>query len=113
MEEKNKNDKKLLTVIIAVALIAFAVIRIFFRGEGEKVLVTVDGKEYGTYSLYKEASFDVVNEYGINTIVIHNGSVEIIEADCRDHICVEHKPINSTDETIVCLPHKLVVEIIK
>lgn len=112
MEEKNKNDKKLLTVIFAVVLIAFALIRIFFRNEGEKVLVTVDGVEYGTYSLYKETSFDVINEYGTNTIVISGGKVQVIEADCPDQICVEHAPISTTDETIVCLPHKLVVEII-
>ena len=109
---KEKNDKKLLTVILAIALIAFAIIKIFFRSEGAKVLVTVDGKEYGTYSLYKETSIDIIDEYGTNTVVITGGQVRVLEADCPDQICVEHAPISTTDETIVCLPHKLVVEII-
>lgn len=110
---KNKNDKKLITIILTIALIAFAIVKFFFREEGEKVIISIDGNQYGTYSLYKEASFDIINEYGINTIVIHNGQVEIIAADCRDQICVNHAPISTTDDTIVCLPHKLVIEIQK
>ncbi len=109
---EKKNDKKLLTIVLAVALIAFAIVKIFFRSEGEKVLISIDGVEYGTYSLYKETSFDIINEYGTNTIVISGGQVYVLEADCPDQICVEHAPISTTEETIVCLPHKLVVEII-
>lgn len=112
MEEKKINDKRILTIVLAVALIAFAIIRIFFRAEGTKVLVSVNGDEYGVYSLYEERIIDIVNEYGVNTVVIKNGEVSVIEADCPDQICVNHTPINTTDQTIVCLPHKLVVEII-
>lgn len=111
METENRNDRKILTIIFAIALIAFAVIKIFFRSEGEKVLITVDGKKYGTYSLYKDTSFDIINEYGINTVLIKQGKVSISYADCPDLICVKHAAISTTDETICCLPHRLVVEI--
>ena len=33
------------------------------------------------------------------------------EADCPDQICVRHKAISKSGESIVCLPHKVVVEI--
>jgi hypothetical protein len=44
-------------------------------------------------------------------LVIKDGKAFIQNADCPDKICAEHKPISKTGETIVCLPHKLVIEI--
>ena len=35
----------------------------------------------------------------------------MIEADCPDLICVHHKPISRQGESIVCLPHKVIVEV--
>lgn len=46
-----------------------------------------------------------------NLISIIDGKVTMEAADCRDQICVHHKPIMSERESIICLPHKLVVEI--
>lgn len=48
---------------------------------------------------------------GLNIIMIENGKVSVIDANCPDKICVEHKEIDSVGETIICLPHKLIVEI--
>ena len=33
------------------------------------------------------------------------------KADCPDQICRNHAAISQTGETIVCLPHKAVIEI--
>ena len=33
------------------------------------------------------------------------------KADCKDQICADHKAIEKSGETIVCLPHKVVIEI--
>lgn len=35
----------------------------------------------------------------------------MIEADCPDHYCVDHAAIDKVNETIVCLPHRVVLEI--
>ncbi len=48
---------------------------------------------------------------GYNLIRIADGSVSVVSADCHEQICVHHKPITGEGETIVCLPHRLVVEI--
>ena len=42
---------------------------------------------------------------------IKDGKVTMKEADCRDQICADHKAIEKSGETIVCLPHKVVIEI--
>lgn len=46
-----------------------------------------------------------------NLISVADGKVTMEAADCQDQICVHHKPIMSERESIICLPHKLVVEI--
>lgn len=47
-----------------------------------------------------------------NLISVADGTVIMEAADCRDQICVHHKPISSKGESIICLPHRLVVEIV-
>lgn len=46
-----------------------------------------------------------------NLLCIAEGKIWMEEADCRDQICVRHKPISGNRESIICLPHKLVIEL--
>lgn len=46
-----------------------------------------------------------------NLLCISGETVRMDAADCKDQICVQHKPISGNRECIICLPHKLVVEI--
>lgn len=46
-----------------------------------------------------------------NVLVIHNGTAAVTEASCPDGICVKHKSISLRNESIVCLPNKVIVEI--
>jgi hypothetical protein len=55
-----------------------------------------------------EKDFDV-DSY--NVMIVEDNSINIIDADCPDKICVNHSSIENEGETIICLPHKLVVEI--
>lgn len=47
-----------------------------------------------------------------NLLSVSDGEVRMEAADCRDQICVHHSPISSGGESIICLPHRLVVEIV-
>lgn len=40
-----------------------------------------------------------------------DGTVRMLGASCPDQICVNHKAINTSLENIICLPHRLVLEI--
>lgn len=46
-----------------------------------------------------------------NLLTVSASGVSMEAADCPDQICVHHIPIKSGGESIICLPHKLVVEI--
>lgn len=102
-------------IIIGVVLALAFVFAIWFYGgskdTGSLVRITIDGKEYGEYSLFQEQEIEISNEQGYNRCLISGGRVVMEEADCPDGYCVEHKPIRNRKESIVCLPHKLVIEI--
>lgn len=108
--------KKADFLLIALALVAAAGIYLFYSAgaeEGLVAVVTVDGEWRAELPLdAAENSATIETDWGYNTVTAKDGAVFIAEADCRDHICVEHKKISKVGETIVCLPHKLVVEIV-
>lgn len=47
----------------------------------------------------------------LNIVVIEHGKAFVREANCPDKICVNHSEISNVGESIICLPHKLIVEI--
>lgn len=69
--------------------------------------------------LYKKISFngsteeiiDVKTDLGENIIKISKGKVQILDADCPDKVCVKDGYIGKPGQTLVCLPHRVVVEI--
>lgn len=101
----------MILVFCLAALIAFLAVRAG-REEGSCVLVRIDGKEYGSYPLTEDQTISIRGEDFVSTLVIRDGKADMTEADCPDQICVNHRPVCFRGETIVCLPHKLVVEVV-
>ncbi len=101
-------------ILIAITLLAAAGIYFFYMGnakEGGTAVITVDGDVFDTLPLDEHTKLRVETPWGYNVVTVTDGSVSVTDADCRDSICVNHKKITKTGETIVCLPHKMVVEI--
>lgn len=109
---KTKNDIILAVIVIAVAATGVLLLNIF-KTEGEFAVVKIDGKETERFPL--SANTEVVIETennGKNTLVIEDGKAFIKNATCPDKICEGHSKISFKGETIVCLPHKVVIEIV-
>lgn len=113
INKKTKNDIILVAVILLIAAAGLLVAN-FTRQEGSIVVVKIDGEETERYSLDEDRTVEIItgksNEFS-NTLVIEDGKAYISQADCPDKICKEHRAISYTGETIVCLPHKIVIEI--
>lgn len=82
------------------------------REHGQIARVTVDGTVLGEYSLSSDETIAIEGVGGENTLVIENGQADMTGADCPDKVCVDHVPISDVGESIVCLPHRVVVEIV-
>lgn len=79
---------------------------------GDKVLITVDGKDYGIYNLYENQVIEITQNGHTNHITIKDGKVAMSYSDCVNQVCVNTKAIAETKDTIVCLPNKVMIEII-
>ena len=76
--------------------------------------VTVDGKPYGAYPLSEELTLDIRTGDGgeqLNRLIIREGQAFVETATCPDGICAAHKPISRDGESIVCLPHRVVITV--
>lgn len=108
--------KKELIIIIILIAISLGGIALFYiinaTSQSLSVRVTSHGEVFAVLPLAEDHTETFKDDNGYNTLVISNGTAKMTEADCPDKICVNTYPISSPGETIVCLPHKLVVEVI-
>lgn len=111
--KKIKNDLLLITgLLLGVSIIGAAFF--FLRGEGDTVKVTVDGQVYGSFPLSEDRTVEIrtgENEENVNLLVIRDGEAYVESATCPDGICADHKPISRDRESIVCLPHRVVITV--
>lgn len=106
-----KKDVILIGVIVVIAAVSALLIMFIQREAGAMVRITIDGVLYGEYSLSEEQFISIDEESGHNRIVIEDGCAYMADADCPDKYCMDYKPIAKGGETIICLPHRLVVEV--
>ena len=108
----SKRDALLLVAAALVITIVFVIFRFFSGGAGSTVNVTVNGEDYGTYSLNEDQEIDIkIDGKVTNVLVIRNHEADMTEADCPDQLCVHQKAISKDHETIVCLPNQVVAEV--
>ena len=106
-----KGDMILICIVLCLALCGFGFMLFGDRGTGGTLTVTIDGVVYKNYDLSKNQEVIMDETLGYNRFEIKDGVVKMMEADCPDQYCVDHAPIHRKGETIVCLPHKVVLEI--
>lgn len=108
-----KNDMLFLAALIVVLVL---ILYLFYgkKSLGADVVVTVDGKEFGRYSLSEEQQINITDAKGriTNVLLIQDGHADMIEADCPDQLCVHQSRISHENENIVCLPNKVVVTVV-
>ena len=107
-----KHDLILLSIFVLIAVILILIMKGTDKTKGEYVLITLDGKEYTRVSLLEDTVLNIDSDKGRNTVVVADKEVYVESANCPDQICVEHAHIMYKDETIVCLPHRLIITII-
>ena len=106
-----KNDILLILALLVLAGAAYGILRLT-REPGNEAAVTVDGQLVLTVPLTREATVTVGENRGFRNVVeVSGGRVRVLDADCPDRLCVRQGWIRYSGESIVCLPHKLVVTV--
>ena len=101
---------------LAAAVILSAAALLIPREEAAVAVIKQNGKHLRTIDLSAvtvRQSFPIEGENGCsNTVEVEPGRIRILKADCPDQICVNQGWISDSSVPIVCLPNKLVIEII-
>lgn len=106
-----KNDFILIGALLLLGILVILIVNLT-KSEGGTLAITIDGKEYKTIDLEEDTQFTVELDNGEwNTFEIKDGYVDMIDASCPDKLCVNHREIHYNNETIVCLPNKVVLQI--
>lgn len=114
-ETKKKNKTGLIVIIalIAAACILAVVFWFMNKGPASSVVIKVDGNVVKTVSINQNQTINVEGyNGGYNIVNIENGVVDVREADCDNQICVNSSTITKPGQTITCIPHRVIVEIV-
>ena len=106
---KHKADIIVTASLLFIGLSAL-IFTLTLSPNGEYVKITKDNTEIARLKLDEDAVYPID---GANTVVIEGGRAYMREALCPDHLCVKTGKIHSVGERIICLPNKVVVEVIK
>ena len=102
-------------ILLILGLLMAAGLMWFFLRPGETgtfVTVSQESGEVLQFPLYENRTISLSShDQGYNVLVIENGNAYISDANCGDHTCIRTGAISLEGEQIICLPHKLVVEI--
>lgn len=110
-------------LIVVLIIFAFSFYFLFDFEQGGKAVISVDGEVIGEYDLNKSGEINIIDEYNdkievgkhldlVNIAEIKDGNIFMKEANCSDGLCENQGSIYKTNETIVCLPNKVVIYII-
>lgn len=113
-----KGDKIVAIIIVFVIILssvgAFTYMKLI-KSNHHIAQIKQDGKIIKTIDLDKVTKTQEIKvPYGsdhFNTITIEPGRIKITDADCPDKLCVKTGWISEPGQTIVCLPHKLIIVI--
>jgi len=110
-EERRKklNDILLFAGVLIIGFILFFALNTM-KSEGKQVLVIANGQVTESFPL--DENKEVMLEFdGYNLLVIEDGYAFVTRADCPDKLCMKQRKISKDGETIICLPHRLIIKI--
>ena len=108
---------KLIAGLLAAAVAGSAVFILLQRGRAPAPVARIsrDGvllEEIDLSRVDEPYSLTLEDESGRNVLSVERGRVCVSEADCPDQVCVKQGWISGGAVPIICLPHKLMIEIV-
>lgn len=112
-----KFEKIFIGVVLSLSIISMGIMNLKTENQNGIIVIQVDNREEKKISLsdVKDGEIYAFNfKNTIGYIEVNNGKVRMLEMTkeiCPNAICSETGWIQSTNQSIVCLPNKIVVKI--
>lgn len=108
-----KKSTKILAACFSIAAITAAagIIYLSVKDTGKKfACIFEDGNMVHKIDLTKVSKAYTIELEG-NIVLVENGQISIIEADCPDKLCIKQGAIQNGARPIVCLPNNVVIKL--
>ncbi len=109
---------KLATILAGALVVAALTVVAFLFGpwhapQAQRLVVVVHDADENvrTARLDEDARLVVDTDLGHNVVVVRDGAAHMEEADCPHGDCLRQHAIAHPGEQLICLPHKLWVEV--
>ena len=109
--KERKKEALSVMILLIISILLFIGIRCFADGSGKYVKVYVNDKLTKTFDLHGDTRYMIETKNGYNYLIIKNNEARIVDADCPNKICVDKGAISKDHESIICVPHNVVVTI--
>lgn len=108
-----KTDILFLIIVAILLILSTMAFRLFHRTVGDYILVEYDGAVIDRISLSQDVEKEILleNDRFYNIVQVKDHRAYVTDANCPDKLCVHQSGISRDGETIVCLPHKLVIAV--
>lgn len=114
---KKSKRVKLGDLIIILILLVISIIPFYFllspMRESNNIIavIKVDDKQVKKLSLNHDIVWKYQHGNKLNVVKVKNHKIRMIDANCKDQICVKDGWKSKIGDTIICLPHKFLVEL--
>lgn len=110
-----KNDFIIIAIVIILALAGILYLNVLKDQSGRIARISVNEKIFREIDLNSIKSGESIEFHvadGRGHVIASYEGIHMDYSDCRDQICVETGTISKQGEMIVCLPNKVVIEIL-
>ncbi|CAB1243186.1 NusG domain II-containing protein [Clostridium sp. MT-14] len=115
MKKGDKIAAICILILIISSFIGVFSYRLYVKGSHKIAVIKQEGKIINTIDLNKvkgRKQFKIKYKTShFNLVEVENGKIRIEDADCPDKICIKTGWISKPGESIICLPHKLIINI--
>lgn len=101
-------------IVVALLIAGLAAWASGARDTGGRLVALVHDSDGQTHELPldKDTTLEVTTSLGSNTVVVEDGAVHVVAADCPNGTCLHEQPASEPGRQIICLPHKLWIEVV-
>lgn len=106
-------------LILVVAIVTIVLIAIHYWPSDNPTQgplyanISIDGKLLQKIELTNDIQeFEIKTDRGYDLLRVSEFGIQVVASDCPQKICMSYGQINKPGEIIVCLPNRMLVEII-
>lgn len=103
-------DKILLFILVLSVFLSLPVLRYIAElpSKSKEIVIYYQGKEFKRFA---DISYEKKLKIGGCLIEIKKGKARVVSSTCPDKICVSYGWIENPSQSIVCLPHRVLIKI--